>query len=80
MEVPIEVGRPTAKPKPPRVPLWVTEKELRLISDKFEGFRGSLADAIHDAHVEARKARTQHNRALRAYRNARRESSERRAS
>lgn len=70
------VGRPPAKPKPPRVPIWVTEKELRLISDKFEGFRGSLADAIHEAHLEARKARTQHNRALRAYRNARRERGE----
>lgn len=66
-------GRPTAKPKPPRVALWVTEKELRLITDKFEGFRGSLADAIHEAHAEARKARTQHNRALRQYRNARRD-------
>lgn len=66
-------GRPTSKPKPPRVALWVTEKELRLIADKFEGFRGSLADAIHEAHAEARKARTQHNRALRAYRNSRRD-------
>ena len=71
-----EVGRPTAKPKPPRVALWVTEKELRLIADKFTGFRGSLADAIHDASVEARKAKTQHNRSLRQYRHARREQRE----
>lgn len=68
-----EVGRPTAKPKPPRVALWVTEKELRIIAEKFDGFRGSLADAISEAHVEARKARTQHNRALRQYRHARRD-------
>ena len=68
-----EVGRPTAKPKPPRVALWVTEKELRLIADKFEGFRGSLSDAINEAHVEARKARTQHNRAMRLYRHSRRD-------
>jgi len=47
-------------------------KELSLIAAKFMGFRGSLADAIHEAHVEARKAKTQHNRALRQYRHSRR--------
>ncbi len=69
-------GRPTAKPKPPRVPIWVTERELCLIAEKFQGFQGGLAEAISAAHMEARKARTAHNRALRAYRNARKESHE----
>lgn len=64
-------GRPTTKPTPPRVPIWVTEKELSIITAKFQGFRGGLADAIGAAHLEAKKARTQHNRQLRIYRNAR---------
>jgi hypothetical protein len=68
-------GRPT-KPKPPRVPLWVTERELSMITLKFQGFRGGLTDAIDDAWQEARKARTAHNQALRTYRNARKESHE----
>jgi hypothetical protein len=67
-------GRPI-KPKPPRVPLWVTERELALIAAKFQGFQGGLAEAISEAHMEARKARTVHNRALRAYRNERKEQS-----
>lgn len=64
------------KPRPPRVALWVTERELGMIAAKFAGFHGSLADAIHEAHVEARKARTEHNRALRNYRHSRREGDE----
>jgi len=63
--------RPTAKPKPPRIPIWVTERELSLIAAKFQGFQGGLAEALSAAHTEARMARTRHNRALRAYRNAR---------
>lgn len=66
-------GRPIEKPKPPRVPIWVTERELALIAMKFQGFQGGLAEAISAAHVEARKARTQHNRALRQYRASRKE-------
>ena len=62
------VGRPSAKPKPPRVPLWVTERELRLIAAKFIGFQGGLAESIDAAQKEARLARTTHNRALRHYR------------
>lgn len=68
--------RPTAKPKPPRVPLWVTERELRLIAAKFAGFQGGLAESLDTAQQEARKARTLHNRALRHYRQSRRESGE----
>ena len=68
--------RPTAKPKPPRIPIWVTEKELDLIAAKFQGFQGGLAEALSAARTEARKARTQHNRALRAYRNERKERGE----
>jgi len=64
-------GRPTTKPRPPRVPIWVTEKELSLITAKFQGFQGGLAEAISAAQVEAKRARTQHNRLLRAYRNER---------
>lgn len=67
------IGQPIEKPKQPRVALWVTDKELSMIADKFVGFRGSLADAIHEASVEARKARTQHNRQMRHYRHARRQ-------
>jgi hypothetical protein len=66
------IGQPIAKPRPPRVPLWVTEKELSMIAAAFSGFQGGLAEAIHAALLEARKARTEHNRALRAYRNERR--------
>lgn len=66
-------GRPTPKPKPPRIALWVTERELALIAEKFQGFQGGLAEAISAAHMEAGKARTVHNRALRAYRASRRE-------
>lgn len=65
--------RPTAKPKPPRVALWVTERELRLIAAKFVGFQGGLAESLDAAQREARKARTLHNRSLRAYRNERKE-------
>ena len=67
------VGRPLAKPKPPRVPLWVTEKELRMIALKFQDFRGGLSDSIDDAQREVRRAKTIHNRKLRQYRNARKE-------
>jgi hypothetical protein len=72
-ETKVIVGRPTQKPKPPRVPIWVTEKELSLIAAKFQGFQGGLAEAISAACTEARKARTQHNRALKHYRNSRKE-------
>jgi hypothetical protein len=43
-----------------------------MIAAKFEGFEGGLAIAIRKASVEAREARTAHNRAMRAYRNERR--------
>lgn len=66
-------GRPLPKPKQPRVALWVTERELSLIALKFAGFRGGLSEAIETAYQEARKARTAHNRALKEYRNSRRE-------
>jgi hypothetical protein len=64
---------PLPKPQTPRVPVWVTEKELRVLAKYFEGFHGSLADAIHAALIEARAAKSEHNRALRAYRASRRE-------
>ena len=71
------IGRPTIeKPKPPRVALWVTERELSLIAQKFQGFQGGLAEAIHQASADARKARNQHNRALRHYRNERKREGE----
>jgi hypothetical protein len=47
-----------------------------MIAAKFQGFQGGLADAISAAHVEAVRARTAHNRALRLYRNSRKERDE----
>jgi hypothetical protein len=75
-ETKVIIGRPTQKPKPPRVPIWVTEKELSLIAAKFQGFQGGLAEAISAAHVEAKRQRTAHNQALRVYRNSRKASHE----
>jgi hypothetical protein len=72
----VTTGRPTAKPTPPRVPIWVTERELSLITAKFQGFRGGLAEAISAANIEAKRARTTHNRLLRAYRNERKREGE----
>jgi hypothetical protein len=75
-ETKVIVGRPTQKPSQPRVPIWVTEKELSLIVAKFQGFRGGLAEAISAACVEAKRQRTAHNQALRVYRNSRKASHE----
>lgn len=69
----MDIGGPLPKPRTPRVPLWVTEKELRMLAKYFEGFHGSLHNAINAALIEARAAKTEHNRALRAYRASRRD-------